>query len=69
MLKFIAFNVILSISSSGIVNPLVSAGLISPNLMDVVAVPPPDPAVNRETKKITGALCLPSEGNAAMLRN
>ena len=37
----------------GIVYPLVSAGLVSPDLMDILAVPPADAAVSkRRTKRL-----------------
>ena len=52
----------ISVNTSGIVNPLVSAGLVSPDLMDILAVPYADAAVSKQrTKRITGARCLTSD--------
>ena len=46
----------------GIVNPLVAAGLISPDLMDILVAPSEDDAVSKKrTKRITGARDLTSE--------
>ena len=57
-----------SVNTSGIVNPLVSAGLVSPDLMDILAVPSADAAVSKQrTKPITGARCLTSDEYAEML--
>ena len=40
----------------GVTNPLVAAGLVSPDLIDILAVPLEDAAVmKRKTKRITGA--------------
>ena len=48
--------------TSGIVNPMVSAGLFSPDLMDILAVRLPDAAVaKQQTKRITGARCLTAQ--------
>ena len=53
----------------GIVNPLVAAGLISPDLMDILVAPAEDDAVSKKrTKRITGARDLTSEGYTEMLR-
>ena len=58
-----------SVNTSGIVNPLVSAGLVSPDLMDILAVPSADAAVSKQrTKRITGARCLTSDEYAEMLQ-
>ena len=58
-----------SVNTPGIVNPLVSAGLVSPDLMDILAVPSADAAVSKQrTKRITGARCLTSDEYTEMLR-
>ena len=50
-------------------NPLVSAGLVSPELMEILAVPEGDAAVtNKHTKRITGARTLTADDYAEMLR-
>ncbi len=41
---------------TGIVNPLVAAGLISPDLVNILVTPAEDNAVSKKwTKRITGA--------------
>ena len=58
-----------SVNTSGIVNPLVSAGFVSSDLMDILAVPSAVAAVSKQmTKRITGARCLTSDEYAEMLR-
>ncbi len=56
--------------SPGINNPLVSAGLISPDLMDILVIPSDDAAVTKKhSKRITGARDLTSKEYSDMLRN
>ena len=51
-----------------IVNPLVSAGLIPDDLSDILAIPPPDAAVEKKrTKRITGARDLTADDYHQML--
>ena len=57
------------VCSSGIVNLLVTAGLISPDLMDILATPTNDAAMSRKrTKRITGARELTSNEYVGMLQ-
>ena len=56
-------------SPSGIVNPLVAAGLISPDLMEILATPANDAAMSRKrTKRITGARELTANEYVGMLQ-
>ena len=51
-----------------VTNPLVAAGLVSPDLVDILAVPLEDAAVTkRKTKRITGARDLTASDYAEML--
>ena len=45
-------------SSMGIVNPLVTAGLIPADLADILATPPVDAATQRRTRRVTKARVL-----------
>ena len=56
-------------SSSPIVNPLVAAGLIPPDLADILATPPEDAAISKKrSKHITGARELTANEYAERLR-
>ena len=56
-------------SSSPIVNPLVAAGLIPPDLADILAKPPEDAAIlKKRSKRITGARELTANEYAERLR-
>ena len=52
-----------------IVNPLVTVGLVSPDLSDILAIPEDDAAVvKKRAKRITGARDLTADDYAEMLR-
>lgn len=50
-----------SSSTVGIVNPLVSAGLIPPDLADILATPAADAATQRKVRRVTKARVLTAQ--------